>query len=303
MKGAIILDISLEDIQCFITIAKLKSFTEAAVVLYTTQPQLSKKISTLESRIGTRLFDRSKRQIKLTPAGEQLYSELEPQVQKIEESFERIRRMYKGHSNALRICCDERMHAIEDLLFPTLFRFQHKNPNVVIDMESFDLPILKNKLLQKETDIILSAFPETPIQSKGIIWFDLGPVQMYVAVRADHQYAYRRSVTWPELKNEILLTKSPKISFEYYDFILEESKKNGFSPNIRTYSNEKSIGLNLEFGNGICIGTKYDFCKDNKLIRSVPLVGYFGHIYAGIREESDRLERLFIEYLIEGCKE
>ena len=247
MKGAIILDISLEDIQCFITIAKLKSFTEAAVVLYTTQPQLSKKISALESRIGTRLFDRSKRQIKLTPAGEQLYSELEPQVQKIEESFERIRRMYKGHSNALRICCDERMHAIEDLLFPTLFRFRHRNPNVSIDLESFDLPILKNKLLQKETDLLISVLPEAPVPSKGIVWFDLGQVQLYAAVRVDHQYAYRRSVTWPELKNEILLAKSPKISYEHYDFILEECKKSGFSPNIRTYTNERSILLNLEF--------------------------------------------------------
>ena len=70
MKCPIILDISLEDIQCFLMIAKFKSFTEAAVVLYTTQPQLSKKISSLENRIGARLFDRSKRQVKLTAAGE-----------------------------------------------------------------------------------------------------------------------------------------------------------------------------------------------------------------------------------------
>ena len=133
MKCPIILDISLEDIQCFLMIAKFKSFTEAAVVLYTTQPQLSKKISSLENRIGARLFDRSKRQVKLTAAGEQLYSELEPQVKKIEESFERIRRVYKGHSSALRICCDERLQMVEDLLFPTIIWFQDKNSNVMIE--------------------------------------------------------------------------------------------------------------------------------------------------------------------------
>lgn len=303
MKSAIISGISLEDIQCFITIAELKSFTEAAVMLYTTQPQLSKKISVLESRIGARLFDRSKRQIKLTPAGEQLYAELEPQVRRIEESFERIRRMYREHSNVLRICCDERIHAIEDFLFPSLFRFQQKNPKVIIELESYNLPALKNKLLQKETDILLSSFPEAPVQSKGIQWVELKRVQMYVTVRADHQYAYRRVVTWSELKNEILLLRASRIAYEYYDFVLEESKKNGFSANIQTYANERSIMLNIEFGNGICIGSEYDFSKDNKLIRSIPITDHYDHIYVGLREDCDRVERLFLQNLVESCKE
>jgi len=302
MKCPIILDISLEDIQCFLMVAKFKSFTEAAVVLYTTQPQLSKKISTLEGRIGARLFDRTKRQIRLTSAGEQLYAELEPQINKIEESFERIRRIYKGDSKSVRICCDERFQMIEDLLFPTIIRFQDKNPTTMIELEAFDLPILKNKLVQRETDIILSIFPGEPIESKGIIWLELKPVQMCIAVRADHPFAYRRLVTWAELKNEIILTKSPTTSYEYYDFLLEESRKSGFSPNIRTYMNEQSVILNLGLGSGICVGTEYEFSKDNKNIMTVPLTNYYGRIYTGIREESSRTERLFVEYLLESFK-
>ncbi len=268
----------------------------------TTQPQLSKKISSLENRIGARLFDRSKRQVKLTAAGEQLYSELEPQVKKIEESFERIRRVYKGHSSALRICCDERLQMVEDLLFPTIIRFQDKNSNVMIELESFDLPILKNKLIQRETDILLSVFPDEPAGSKGIIWLELKAVQMCIAVRADHPFANRRLVTWAELKNEVILTKSPTTSYEYYDFLLEESKDNGFSPNIRTYLNEQSVILNLGLGSGICVGIEYEFSKDNKNIMTVPLTNYYGHIYAGVREESSQPERLFAEYLLESFK-
>ena len=93
-RSSIILSISLEDIQSFITVAELNSFTDASIALYTTQPQLSRKISAMESRIGVRLFDRSKRQIKLTPAGEQLFTLLEPQVRRLEESFERIEQDY-----------------------------------------------------------------------------------------------------------------------------------------------------------------------------------------------------------------
>lgn len=172
----------------------------------------------------------------------------------------------------------------------------------MIELESFDLPILKNKLIQRETDILLSVFPDEPAGSKGIIWLELKAVQMCIAVRADHPFANRRLVTWAELKNEVILTKSPTTSYEYYDFLLEESKDNGFSPNIRTYLNEQSVILNLGLGSGICVGTEYEFSKDNKNIMTVPLTNYYGHIYAGVREESSQPERLFAEYLLESFK-
>ena len=58
----------------FIEVARRGSFSEAARRLYTAQPNLSKQIAQMEQELGFALFVRTRRSVKLTPAGEFLYS-------------------------------------------------------------------------------------------------------------------------------------------------------------------------------------------------------------------------------------
>ena len=60
----------LKQIRYFLAIVEVGSFSVAADELYISQSSLSKQISALEKELGVRLFDRSKRQIALTAAGE-----------------------------------------------------------------------------------------------------------------------------------------------------------------------------------------------------------------------------------------
>lgn len=58
-----------KDYQYVLTIARCSSVSRAAELLYVSQPALSRYISSLESRLGVMLFDRSSSPISLTPAG------------------------------------------------------------------------------------------------------------------------------------------------------------------------------------------------------------------------------------------
>jgi DNA-binding transcriptional LysR family regulator len=60
----------LSPISCFIVLAKRLSFTRAAKELYISQSTLSHKIAALEDELGARLFERNKRTVSLTTAGE-----------------------------------------------------------------------------------------------------------------------------------------------------------------------------------------------------------------------------------------
>ncbi|MCF6775711.1 LysR family transcriptional regulator [Thiotrichales bacterium 19X7-9] len=60
---------NFNDIQYFIEVAKKESITHAAECLGITQPSLSLSIKRLETAIGTRLFNRLKTGVKLTPSG------------------------------------------------------------------------------------------------------------------------------------------------------------------------------------------------------------------------------------------
>ena len=62
-----------KQLEVFVQVARLKSFSKAADALYLTQPTISAHISALESELGTRLVIRSTKEIQLTPTGNVLF--------------------------------------------------------------------------------------------------------------------------------------------------------------------------------------------------------------------------------------
>jgi LysR family transcriptional regulator, cyn operon transcriptional activator len=60
----------LIDVIDFIAVAEFRNFRRAASALHVSQPTLSHQIAQLELQIGTTLFDRSRRAVGLTAAGQ-----------------------------------------------------------------------------------------------------------------------------------------------------------------------------------------------------------------------------------------
>lgn len=63
----------LKQLQYFVTCAQTGSVSEAAKILYSTQPSVSKVVKALEDSLGMQLFERLPRGIRLTPQGSQVY--------------------------------------------------------------------------------------------------------------------------------------------------------------------------------------------------------------------------------------
>lgn len=55
--------------ECFLVLAQKRNFTQAAEVLFMTQPALSRIIVSLEQELGTQLFNRNARNVTLTYTG------------------------------------------------------------------------------------------------------------------------------------------------------------------------------------------------------------------------------------------
>lgn len=60
-------------LKVFCTVARVKSLSGAARLLYVTQPAVSAQISSLERRFGTRLLRRHRYGVSLTPSGQVVY--------------------------------------------------------------------------------------------------------------------------------------------------------------------------------------------------------------------------------------
>ena len=68
--------ISYDYYRIFYYVAKYGNVSRAAEVLLSNQPNLTRTIKKLESELGCPLFLRSRRGMKLTPEGRQLYDHL-----------------------------------------------------------------------------------------------------------------------------------------------------------------------------------------------------------------------------------
>jgi LysR family nitrogen assimilation transcriptional regulator len=76
--------VNLRQIEYFLRVAELRSFTRAAVSLGVTQPSLSRQIRLLEVELRQTLLHRNGRGVRLTPAGECLHEHGQTIVQAVQ---------------------------------------------------------------------------------------------------------------------------------------------------------------------------------------------------------------------------
>src|SRR5260370_17863577 len=79
---------NLDDLRVFCTVARKSSFSGAAEVLSVSAAYVSKRVSVLETDLGTRLLHRSTRRVAITEAGEPGYPWAEKILDDVDPLFE-----------------------------------------------------------------------------------------------------------------------------------------------------------------------------------------------------------------------
>jgi DNA-binding transcriptional LysR family regulator len=95
--------VSLRLIETFIEAARLGSFSGAGRALGLSPGSVSQNIKNLEDQLGVRLFERTTRQVRLTPEGERYRSRCAPALEALTEAAEAARADRENLSGTLRI--------------------------------------------------------------------------------------------------------------------------------------------------------------------------------------------------------
>lgn len=123
---------SLNQYYIFYIVAACSNFSAAAKQLYISQPAVSKAVAKLEEELGTPLFYRTTKGVRLTDAGEILFRQLEIAFHAIENGEEQLRRNEALGAGKLSIGVSTTL--CKYVLLPYLRQFMKQNPHVKLSI-------------------------------------------------------------------------------------------------------------------------------------------------------------------------
>lgn len=149
--------LNLQALRAFVAVVDAHGFSRAAALLHISQPAISKSVSTLERSVGMPLLERRADGVRVTGAGQVLYSHA-TELFAVERAAEEELRAYRGlERGTLRIGAST---TIATYLLPTeLAQFHKTFPGVTLRVVSTNTRAVARLLLQRKIDVALVEGP------------------------------------------------------------------------------------------------------------------------------------------------
>lgn len=287
--------IKLSTLRYFLEIAKCQSFTKASEKLYISQSALSRQIQELENELGTQLFRRDYKTLRLTEDGHSFL----PVAKDIVDRCDRAASMFRTdkiqeqeetprlHVGYQRFFNSKQIYGVREKLskdYPTLdFMMTEGTPQELSEAilnDSLDLVFVLNVYLPKNT----SGLRIIPVEHN----------RLQLIVPKNHPLAKRKSVSIRELEDEdFILMNRPK-SPMIVDYVTHLCMRNGFTPHASYYINDALQAIEL-----VAAGKGISFLHSGMRI---DMLSSYYHIIAIDIDEADLELDLCAAYRISNRK-
>ena len=210
----------LKNINTFLRVAELSSFTKAAAELGYSQSTVTIQIQQLENELGFMLFDRIGRSVSLTPKGEEFIAYAN-EFLRLEARTLALRETAGSVSGTLRLGVLESLFVwkIADLL-P---QYHSKYPGVTIEIKSATGAALYRMLRQNELDIIYLL--DNVVYHKDCVRACTSPVSLKFVASPKNELCRRKNIPLAEIAKEpLILTERDAIYRRELD---NEAARNG----------------------------------------------------------------------------
>jgi len=190
----------IHQLRYIVALFQERNFLRAAKRVNITQPTLSHQIKKLEQEVGTPLFERSSRGVRLTPAGEKFIPYAMTALDQLTKGLTKIQEDAKDISGKVAIGV---IPTISPYLLPeVLVKLRRAAPLLSLEFYEETTSSLLESLKAAKFDIgILSI----PIHDAGIVSRSLGKEDFYLAVSKKNPLSKKRQVNTKDIKGERLL--------------------------------------------------------------------------------------------------
>lgn len=230
----------------FYFVAKSRSFTRAAAILLSSQPNITRSMNNLEQELGCRLFVRSNRGVQLTPEGNKLFAHVSVAFEQLKAGEEELSNDKSLQSGTVSIAANET--ALHGILLSKLRQFHKDYPGFRIRIANYATPqavmALRNGLLEL-------AVVTTPTGArKPLREIPLKPFREILVGGPDFYFLKGQTLCLKDLQSYPLICLAADTkTYEFYDrFFLEHGLT--LHPDMETATTDQILPL-VKSGLGI----------------------------------------------------
>ena len=266
-------NITFQQIEAFLTIAKYQNLSKAANIMYISQPALSKTLQRFEDGVGIRMFSRGNQGVVLTPEGAYLYSVLQPLYGSLVRAIETAQTISTVSAKSIRLILPQVFDFSE--IFKeaksVIKKFEKEHPQIVM-MESLrefreirdalefgeaDVAIVQDFVLEGLTDVSYKRISDFP---------------MYIAMSAGHPLAVCENLDPKDLEHEVFFRVAYASEEEGRAVYINECRLAGFIPQKFMFlPNVQTLIHKLRENKGLAICGKFAQFDEENLIKYYPI--------------------------------
>ena len=242
-------------ISCFVAVAEELHFGRAAARLNLSQPPLSQQIKALEDRMRVRLFERNRRSVRLTPAGESFLPYAYQVLNAAAAGADAARRVAGGEVGDLRIGYSASALYSDEVLL-AIARYRRRYPAVEIRLVENTTRSCTREVEAGRIDlaIVRGPLPETADDWPADRRIVVSRERLMVALPPDHALAGRDRLALAELGDERFIIMARQLGTALNDLLDRLFAAAGLRPRIALETAEMASLLGLVgAGAGIAI--------------------------------------------------
>lgn len=248
---------NLNHLSYFRVLAKLEHYTQAAEELSITQPSLSHAMSTLEKNLGTYLFEKQGRNIKLTKHGKIYFEYVDRALSELEKGEKKLRELTNISTGTIELGY---IYTLGPSFIPKLIKeFSNKQDNRSIKFlfGQGTTKTLIEGLKQEKYDMVFCSLVEN---EPDIDFTPIANEELVVIVSNEHPLATKDSIDLTEIDSYPFIGFSEKSGIR--SLIDDLFKKVNIIPNIICEVEEDNAVAGLvEINYGIAVVPKISSLK------------------------------------------
>jgi DNA-binding transcriptional LysR family regulator len=259
----------LRHLRYFVAVAEAENVSRAALKLHVSQPGISRQIRDLEDELGFKLFERSAKSLRLTPAGTVFLAEARAVLQRANEAVEKARTAAGAAAGEINIGYAPSLTV--QILPQALRKFQDQFPNVRVVLHDLSTEEMLTWLGDDKLQVALTVRPPAKLL-RGFHFQELARYAMRVAVAPKHPLAKSPSITLEQAGREPLIAYSRKDYPEYHTMLEKLFAPVGRQPRIAgEHDSVSSLIAAVESGRGLALVPECLACMVGARLKLIPL--------------------------------